>query len=330
MKQIWVKADPWDKDIAIAALESGADALVLPPGHSAEAKKYGVIRTIAADGDLKPGTDVFMVDIASKEDEQRIARLAPDKPVMVTTRDWTIIPLENLIAQRQNIFLEVATLADARTALAILERGVDGIVINNRDEAELRKIIAALKEEGEQLCLAEAAITRVLPLTMGDRVCIDTCSSMGLGEGMLIGNSSSGMFLVHAESIENPYVAPRPFRVNAGPVHAYVRVPGGTTRYLSELKAGDPVLIVTSEGKTEQAVVGRVKIEKRPLVFIEAAVKDRVFSAILQNAETVRLTAPGGTPVSVVELSRGSKVLVLVEAAGRHFGMKVEETIEEK
>jgi 3-dehydroquinate synthase II len=65
-------------------------------------------------------------------------------------------------------------------------------------------------------------------------------------------------------------------------------------------------------------------------VFIEAAVKDRVFSAILQNAETVRLTAPGGTPVSVVELSRGSKVLVLVEAAGRHFGMKVEETIEEK
>ena len=77
MKQIWVKADPWDKDIAIAALESGADALVLPPGRSAEAKKFGVIRTMAEDGDLKPGTDVFMVDIASKEDEQRIARLCP-------------------------------------------------------------------------------------------------------------------------------------------------------------------------------------------------------------------------------------------------------------
>lgn len=330
MKQVWVKADPWDKDIVIAALESGADALVLPPGRSAEAKKFGVIRTVAEDGDLKPGMDVFMVDIASKEDEQRIARLAPDKPVIITTRDWTIIPLENLIAQRQNIFLEVSKLADARTAFVILEKGVDGIVINNRDEAELRRIIAALKQGGEQLSLAEAEITRVLPLTMGDRVCIDTCSSMGLGEGMLIGNSSSGMFLVHAESIENPYVAPRPFRVNAGPVHAYVRVPGNTTRYLSELKAGDPVLIVTSEGKTEQAVVGRVKIEKRPLVFIEAACQDRIFSAILQNAETVRLTAPGGTPISVVELRTGSKVLVLVEQAGRHFGMKVEETIEEK
>jgi 3-dehydroquinate synthase II len=330
MKQVWVKADPWNKDIAIAALESGADALVLPTGRSPEAKKLGVIRTIAEDGDLKPGTDVFMVAIASKEDEQRIARLSPDKPVIVTTRDWTIIPLENIIAQRQNIFLEVATLADARTALAILERGVDGIVINSRDEAAVRAIVAALKQEGEHLTLAEAEITRVLPLTMGDRVCIDTCSSMGPGEGMLIGNSSSGMFLVHAESIENPYVAPRPFRVNAGPVHAYVRVPGNTTRYLSELKAGDPVLIVTSQGKTEQAVVGRVKIEKRPLVFIEAACGERIFSAILQNAETVRLTAPGGAPISVVELSPGSKVLVLVESAGRHFGMKVEESIEEK
>ena len=86
------------------------------------------------------------------------------------------------------------------------------------------------------------------------------------------------------------------------------------------------MLIVTSEGKTEQAVVGRVKIEKRPLVFIEAALKDKLFSAILQNAETVRLTAPGGSPVSVVELSAGTKVLVLVEAgrpAFRHEGGRI-------
>ena len=148
MKQVWVKVDPWDKDIAIAALESGADALVLPPGHSAEAKKLGVIRTVAADGDLKPGTDVFMVEIASKDDELRIARLAPDKPVIVTTRDWTIIPLENLIAQRQNIFLEVATLADAQTPWRFWRGELTALLSTTGDEAELRKIIAALKEEG--------------------------------------------------------------------------------------------------------------------------------------------------------------------------------------
>ena len=61
---------------------------------------------------------------------------------------------------------------------------------------------------------------------LGDRACVDTCSQMEQGQGMLVGNSSGGLFLVHAESVENPYVAPRPFRVNAGPVHAYIRVPG--------------------------------------------------------------------------------------------------------
>jgi len=330
MKQVWVKADPWSKEIAIAALESGADALVLPPGYSAEAKKLGVIRTIADDGDLRLGKDVFLVEITSKEDELRIARLSPDKPVIIKTRDWTIIPLENLIAQRHNIFLEVTTLAEAQTATGILERGVDGLVINTRNETELRSIIKALKEKAERVTLVAAEITRVLPLTMGDRVCIDTCSAMGMGQGMLIGNSSSGMFLVHAESIENPYVEPRPFRVNAGPVHAYARVPGGKTRYLSELKAGDGALIVNADGTTEQAVVGRVKIEKRPLVFVEAAVQEYRYTAILQNAETVRLTSPDGSPISVVELSEGSKVLMLIEEEGRHFGMKVEETIKEK
>jgi 3-dehydroquinate synthase II len=95
---------------------------------------------------------------------------------------------------------------------------------------------------------------------------VDTCSQMEHGQGMLVGNSSAGLFLVHAESVENPYVAPRPFRVNAGPVHAYIRVPGGKTRYLSELVAGDSVLCVDHQGRAQEAVVGRMKIERRPLL----------------------------------------------------------------
>jgi len=55
-----------------------------------------------------------------------------------------------------------------------------------------------------------------------------------------------------------------------------------------------------------------------------------IISAILQNAETIRLTQPNGKPISVVELKKGSKVLAFLEEAGRHFGMKVDETITEK
>ena len=91
---------------------------------------------------------------------------------------------------------------------------------------------------------------------MGDRVCVDTCSLLSDSEGMLIGNTSAGAFLVHAETLENPYVAPRPFRVNAGAVHAYATMPGGKTAYLSDLKAGDRVLISDSQGRTKEATVG--------------------------------------------------------------------------
>jgi len=76
-------------------------------------------------------------------------------------------------------------------------------------------------------------------------VCVDTASLMVPGEGMLIGSQSNGLFLVHSESEESPYVAARPFRVNAGAVHAYIRV-GEKTRYLSELSAGDDVLVIDS------------------------------------------------------------------------------------
>ena len=165
---------------------------------------------------------------------------------------------------------------------------------------------------------------------MGDRVCVDTCSNMGPGQGILVGNSSSALFLIHAESLKNPYVAPRPFRVNAGAVHAYTRVPGGKTRYLSELSAGDGVLVVDHAGKSHVSVVGRLKIEKRPLMLITARAADSTITTIVQNAETIRLTQPDGEALSVVSLKTGDEVLVALEAAGRHFGHKVDETITEK
>ena len=52
-------------------------------------------------------------------------------------------------------------------------------------------------------------------------------------------------------------------------------------------------------------------------------------STFLQDAETIRLTAPGGVPVSVVALRPGDQVLCRLDQAGRHFGMAVKEAIRE-
>jgi 3-dehydroquinate synthase II len=215
-------------------------------------------------------------------------------------------------------------------ALSILEKGVDGVVLNNSDPDAVRQVIRALKEGSERFELFSAMVKRVEPLGLGDRVCVDTCSAMVQGEGMLVGNSSQALFLIHSESVENPFVNPRPFRVNAGPVHAYIRLASGRTKYLSELRAGDRALVVNFEGKSFPAVVGRAKVERRPLALVEAEASGQNISVILQNAETIRLTQPDGKPVSLVDLREGSEVLVYRESSGRHFGVRVDETISER
>jgi 3-dehydroquinate synthase II len=330
MKQLWVKIDPWDKKLVTTALESGADAVWVPPGRTADVKALGLITVVAPDGDLAPGQDVQEVAIESTADEPEVIRLARQGPVVVRTPDWTIIPLENLVAQSHNIFVEVRDVDEARTALGVLEKGVDGLVVVGATPAVVKNIARLVKEASPPVTLTTARITGLRPLGMGDRVCVDTCSNLGLGEGMLVGNSSGGLFLVHAESLENPYVAPRPFRVNAGPVHAYIRVTGEKTRYLGELAAGDEVLVVNHQGRTTSAVVGRVKVERRPLMLVVAAAEGREISTILQNAETIRLTRPDGEAASIVTLKPGDEVLVALEETGRHFGHKIQETILEK
>ncbi|UCG13415.1 MAG: 3-dehydroquinate synthase II [Deltaproteobacteria bacterium] len=330
MKTAWVKVDPWDKSLVTAALEGGAAAVMVPEGYHQKVKELGRITTIAPDGDLKPDEDVVFYEVTSHEDEKEILTQALSTRVVVRTTDWTIIPLENLVAQLDTIFTEVSNSDEAKAALTVLERGVAGVLIKTDNVAELKKILAIVRDQGEQVSLTTARVVSVQAAGLGDRVCVDTCTQMVEGQGMLVGNSSGALFLIHAESVENPYVAPRPFRVNAGPVHAYIRVPEGKTRYLSELVAGDQVLCVDHQEQAREVTVGRVKIERRPLLLVVAETETGTITTLVQNAETIRLTGPGGEPRSVATLVEGSEVLVALESPGRHFGHKVEETIWER
>jgi 3-dehydroquinate synthase II len=330
MKTVWVEVIPWDKELVTAALEAGADGVKVEAGRSAEVKALGLLTTLAPDGDLQPERDFTEVVIEGKADEERALVEGQRRPVIVSTTDWTIIPLENLIAGGAQVIARVSNATEAQAAALTLERGVAGVLLATRDREEVRRTVEAVKLQAEELALTVAQIKSVRPLGMGDRVCLDTCANMGVGEGMLVGNSSAALFLIHAESIENPYVAPRPFRVNAGAVHAYVRVAGGLTRYLADLRAGDEALVVDSGGQTRLTTIGRVKVEKRPLALVTAEAEGEEITMILQNAETIRLVTPAGEPVSIVALQPGAEVLVALESAGRHFGMKVEESIIER
>jgi 3-dehydroquinate synthase II len=331
MKKFWVNAVPYKKEIVIAALESGAEAVVLPDGKTQTVREFGKIKTVEKQGDIIPGKDVEFIDIKGKADEDKAAKIPADKIVVLRMLDWTIIPIENLLARRgKNIMVQVDDSKQAKLMTEILEKGVDGVFLNTADINEIKKTAEIIQGISEKISLVTATITAVKQLGMGDRSCLDTCTQMNLGEGILVGNTASAFFLVHSESIDNPYVASRPFRVNAGAVHAYTLTPDNKTKYLADFKAGDEVLIVDYTGRTQTAYLGRNKIEKRPMMLIEADADGNPVSLVMQNAETIRLVSPDGKAISITDLKPGDKVLAHVEKAGRHFGLKVDESLIER
>lgn len=70
---------------------------------------------------------------------------------------------------------------------------------------------------------------------------------------------------------------------------------GGVTSYLSELHTGSQVMVVDAQGRTRTVLVGRVKIEQRPLLLVEVEVEGQRHSVLLQNTDSVCLVSPGGT-----------------------------------
>jgi 3-dehydroquinate synthase II len=316
------------EDILVVGKNGEGDGTVTLPLDQSSSIDIALAKSVS-------GLKAAYVVIANKKYEQFAVEIGRNVDfLLVIGTDWKVIPLENMIAGLQGmpvkIISGVNSAEEAELALATLEHGSDGVLLEAADLSEIKRVQKSIEQsEKGRLDLIPAVVTTVKPVGMGDRVCVDTASMMTLGEGMLIGSQAKGFFLVHSESEDSPYVAARPFRVNAGAVHAYIKV-GEKTRYLSELRSGDEVTVVSKDGLTRNAIVGRAKIEKRPMILIEAEANGERISTLLQNAETIKLIDSNGSPKSVTELKVGDKVLVHLEESARHFGMKIEESIVEK
>jgi len=246
--------------------------------------------------------------------------------VIIGVDDWKIIPLENIIATLQKTNTEIFAIAksvqEVETLFTVLELGVDGVIIETDDEEDIQKIKNIIREI--VFAIEPAKILEIKDIGTGERVCIDTVSMLSEGEGMLIGNKSNFLFLVHNESIGSSFTSPRPFRVNAGAVHCYTVTPDGSTKYLSELESGSQISIVSSKGSSRTVSVGRAKIETRPLRLFKAICKNEIGTIIVQNAETIRFMDKNEGILPVTHVKIGDEVLVFSKASsGRHFGMEV-------
>lgn len=341
-ERVWILVDataPKSNDprhdpraLLAAAVEAGFHTIVVR-GDAARLAGHAKVRLLRLTEDGLHDGDALVaprVVVASPADQDKALALAgKHEAVLVDARAWTIIPHENLIAayhpRGTRLIVEAKDVDDAKLLLETLERGVDHVLLPaEHAHAAAKRLVTQGRET-----LREATITKVRPVGVGDRACLDTASLLAEDEGVLTGSASGGLFLLASEARDSGFVASRPFRVNAGAVHAYVLVPGARTRYLSELHAGDEVLVCDKEGNTRAVILGRVKIERRPMLLLEAECEGRTVKTLAQNAETIRLVGPGGTK-SVAELAPGDKVFVRLGEGGRHFGMSVDETIVER
>jgi len=355
----WVLVDESDigrirelGDIKVAAFRSDADMVDADETDEAVADAYFVGKDGEGDGTVELPSDFSgsadlttlrhsdnraqgaYIRIFDQDYEAFAEAAAYDADyTIVVGEDWTIIPLENLIArigEETDLLAGVTSAEEAQTAFETLELGADGVLLDSDNPDEIRETVEVRDAaERETLDLQYGEVLAVERTGMADRVCIDTGNLMDHDEGMLIGSMSRGLFFVHAETAKSPYVASRPFRVNAGAVHAYVRTPDGGTKYLAELKSGDEVQVVDTAGNTREAIVGRVKIEKRPMFRVELDVDGDRIETLLQNAETIKVATSEGRK-AVTDLEAGDEMLVYYEDVARHFGEAVEESIIEK
>ena len=107
---------------------------------------------------------------------------------------------------------------------------------------------------------------------------------------------------------------------------SYTLTAGGHTRYLSELCAGSTALAVDVHGHARVVTVGRIKIESRPLLCIDAVAPDgRTVNAIVQDDWHVRVLGPDGAVLNSTALVAGDVVLGYLPVHDRHVGYPIDE-----
>lgn len=326
-------------DAAVAELLAGRTSVIRStPAPTGSAEPHPALAVVDASAATELGRepdvseavipDVRVVDDPTLQSACHYAQHWPT--TVVRFRDPTKIPLEIVIAAADGaagrIICAVSDHTDAQVTLSVLEKGPAGILAAPDEIEQVRGLVALAGSVTPALPLGEIAVTRIRHTGVGERVCVDTCTRFDPDEGLLIGSFAHGLFLCVSETHPLPYMPTRPFRVNAGALHSYVLAVGGRTRYLSELRAGDRVLAVAADGRTREVVVGRAKIETRPLLTIDGVdVAGVAVSLTVQDDWHVRVLGPGAAVLNVTELRSGDRILGYRSAAGRHVGFPVDE-----
>ena len=196
-QKIFVRADLPDnadarKALVTNGLEAGVVSFILRKGDDKLTSLGRMEDVVFFDKGQPLDAEWAYADIRTPGDQDKVLAMAgKKKAIVIETGDWTIIPLENMIAKFRTAGTRIYAVArskeDASLYLQTMEKGVDGVVIQTDDPFSVSKFKDLLTVT-EPVEIAEVEVTNVKPIEMGDRVCVDTCSNMVPGEGMLVGS----------------------------------------------------------------------------------------------------------------------------------------------
>ncbi|GGY13180.1 hypothetical protein GCM10010384_18560 [Streptomyces djakartensis] len=326
-----------DKDTGDKAAEEPSKETKPATGHDVLLRKFTTQDELdALAADHRTGTPVAgFVDVRDDRTLQLSCSGAMVLPyTVIHFADPTKIPLEIVLAAAESAEGKLVTVVDGLEEAAIvfdvLERGSDGILFTPRSADEVFALARLLEATTPQLELSTLTVESIRHVGLGDRVCVDTCSHFEEDEGILVGSYSSGFVLCCSETHPLPYMPTRPFRVNAGALHSYTLGPDNRTNYLSEVGSGTTLLAVGANGRTRRVVVGRAKLESRPLLEIRTHAEDgRLVSLTVQDDWHVRVLGPGGKVLNVTELQPGDELLGYLATDKRHVGLPIGEFCKE-
>jgi 3-amino-4-hydroxybenzoic acid synthase len=306
-----------------------------PPADGDEQSPYDVLlRPVTEPAGLatvRAAGHGAVVEVTDDPSLRLACAAAVDLPyTLVHFADPTKIPLEIVLAAADRssgqLVTAVADLEEAGIVLDVLERGSDGLMLTPRDAGDVFALARLLTAQAPKLELTTLIVDAIAHHGLGDRVCVDTCTHFAEDEGILVGSYSSGFILCCSETHPLPYMPTRPFRVNAGALHSYVLGDDNRTNNISELRSGSTVLAVGADGRARRVIVGRAKLESRPLLTITAhAVDGTAVSLTVQDDWHVRVLGPGGKVRNVTELAAGDELLGYLATDQRHVGYPIGE-----